>query len=372
MMRCDICHNSTELIILMGGTIIILKELPWLVSVALTAGSYSPFLNLEGDAADIASYGYSYSTGRPIGRGGSNNNGGRSNRVRGGGRRSRGDAAWLSSADAPQAALAAAATLGSPESRAAVRATIKQWTGNYMGYTWAVRFFDIEQHHHDHGAVHLLVYLRAPGSNATTTTPTLPTGTMQALTHDHASGLPKDHTGHHNHAHHDHQEAEVPDSLGSNTDTAVPPVQDLNELRLRPGYCGSVAGFNEHVHVHSEAGDTSISRAVDLTHCLRQAGLDPNVAPNDPENPSHGPAASPLRLSDLQVVAVTADGQDVSAHHNYGKAVISWSVQVARTVAQVRAVSGGDPTELQAFAHPLAWGAEQTVMSMVVGDALDS
>jgi len=266
------------------------------------ADVYSPFQNLEGDAAEISSYSYSYSPGRPIGGGSS---GGRRNRNRGG--------------DAQVASINAEATvakIGSPAGKAAVRAAIKQWTGNYTGYTWSVRFSDLDQHQMDE-AVHLLVFLKS--SDASTIA--LPTK-----------------------------------------------VEDLNELRMKPNYCGSIAGFNEHVHVHSEVGDTSISRAVDLTQCLREAGKDPNVAAANPEDFSRGPAGVPVRLSDLQIVAMTAKGEDVSDKYNFGKTVISWSVPTTRTAAQVRAANSVDPVEAQALAHPLAFGAEQEVLSMVVGD----
>lgn len=288
-----------------------------------STGSYSPFQNLEGDAAEIASYGYYYSPGRPIGgnTGGRNNNG--NNRgsdslldsVRGRGERNRGDAR-LSTVNAE----VALSRIGSPASKAAVRAAIQEWTGNYTGYTWAVRFFDMDQHHM-HGAVHLMVYLRL-------------TNMTQAKTNF------------------------VQDKVG-----------DLNELCMRPGYCGSIAGFNRHVHVHSEMGEKTISRAIDLTHCLKEANISPDVPPNYPEIYSRGPAEAPLHLSDLQIVAVTANGDDVSEHYNLGKAVISWSVPVTRTVAQVQAVTDADLTEAQAFGHPLAFGAGQEVLSMVVGDA---
>jgi len=269
-----------------------------------TTDAYSPFLNLEGDAADTTSYGYVYSGGLPIGSGSS------------GGRRrsSRGASLESTDADAP------VTRVGSAAGKALVRATIQEWTGNYTGYTWSVRFHDMNQQQMDQ-AVHLLVYLKS--NNVTT----------QA------------------------------DS------TAPAQVADLNELRMKPNFCGSIAGFNEHVHVHSEVGDKTISRAVDLTQCLREAGKNPNVAAVNPEDFSRGPASVPVHLSDLQIVAVTAKGEDVSDKYNVGKTVISWSVPVTRTAAQVKEAAGADPIEAQALAHPLAFGADQEVLSMVVGDA---
>jgi hypothetical protein len=207
--------------------------------------------------------------------------------------------------------------IGSAAGKAAVRAAIQQWTGNYTGYTWSVRFQELEQHQHEE-PVHLLVYLKT-------------------------------------------QDPAV---------QAIPAkVDELNELRNKPNYCGSIAGFNEMVHVHSEEGSKTISRAVDLTHCLKEASINPNVPAVNAEDLSRGPAKVPVRLTDLKIVAVTADGRDVTDVYNSGKTVISWSVPVTRTAAQVRAAAAADPIESEALAHPLAFTPDQEVMSMVVGDA---
>lgn len=156
---------------------------------------------------------------------------------------------------------------------------------------------------------------------------------------------------------------------GSTVQAIPAKVDELNELRNRNNYCGSIAGFNEVVHVHSEQGEKSISRAVDLTHCLKEASIDPNVPAANPDDMSRGPAKVPVKLTDLKIVAVTADGKDVTDTYNTGKTVISWSVPVTRTAAQVRAAAAADPIETEALAHPLAFPADQEVLSMVVGDA---
>lgn len=206
--------------------------------------------------------------------------------------------------------------IGSPAGKAAVRAAIQTWTGNYTGYTWSVRFQELGQHQFEE-PVHLLVYLKTPDS------------AVQAIPAQ---------------------------------------VNELNELRNKPNYCGSIAGFNEMVHVHSEQGDKSISRAVDLTHCLKEANLNPNVPAANPADLSRGPAKVPVRLTDLKIVAVTANGKDVTDTYNAGKTVISWSVPVTRTAAQVRAAAAADPIESEALAHPLAFPADHEVLSMAVGD----
>jgi hypothetical protein len=278
---------------------------PLLPPACRPADRYSPFLNLEGDAADIGSYGYTYSGGRAIG----------DSSRRSGGRR--GDARLASVNDVTFPVDASVTRVGSAAGKEAVRTAIQQWTGNYTGYTWSVRFQELDQHQMQE-PVHLLVYLKSQ----------------------------------------------------NHTIMAIPAqVDELNELRNKPNYCGSIAGFNEQVHVHSEAPDGKIiSRAVDLTQCLKEAGISPNVPAINPEDFSRGPAKVPVRLSDLKIHAVTADGRDVTEQYNSGKVVISWSVPVTKTTAQVRAMNGGDPIEAVAFAHPSAFGLEQEVLSMTVGD----
>lgn len=288
--------------------------------MSLSTDAYSPFLNLQGDAAEISSYGYAYSPGRPIGGGFEG--------PRDGPRRGRRGGAWLASTtptETPETVANDATNnpvvikVGSAAGKAAVRTAIQQWTGNYTGYTWSVRFQELEQHQMEE-PVHLLVYLKTA-------------------------------------------------SDGSSNVLAIPAkVDELNELRMKPNYCGSIAGFNEQVHVHSEEGSKTISRAVDLTNCLKEASINPNVPAVNPEDFSRGPAKVPIKLADLKIVAVTADGRDVTDSYNFGKTVISWSVPVTRSAAEVRAAAAADPIEAQAFAHPLAFGAEQQLFSMVVGD----
>jgi hypothetical protein len=275
-------------------------------------GSYSPFQSLGGDVAQVATLGYVYSTGRtPLSAGGGERQQPREREQR---RRSparRGmDAALEQTAGGVVNSLAATA---------AVQAAIEQWTGNYTGYAWSVRLQEFDQHQM-HKAVHVYVYLNRASQP-----------TIEAMP------------------------------------AKITMVEDFNELRLKPNYCGSVAGFNEHIH-ESDANHI-ISRAVDLTECLQKAGLETNVPPASADDPTRGPSKAPIRLSEIRLVAMTADGEDVSDRYNFGKPVVSWSLPVTRTAGTVRAVvsSDGSPIEAEALSYHTAFPASQEVHSLAQG-----
>jgi hypothetical protein len=217
---------------------------------------------------------------------------------------------------------------------------------------------------------------------------------------------------------------------GDPTISALPSkVEDFNDLRMHPNYCGSASGFNDYTHEH--AAHTVVNRAVDLTDCLLKAAMDPNVPAANPTDLSRGPAkvrqhgllelstvfswwqpvmhtdricskASartpfqrlmpsysrylrtpitslrlypsqvPVRLADLRFVAVNAEGMDVTEQYNFGKPVISWSLPVTRTVSQVRtalALEEGSEAA-QAMAVPEE-GEEADILSIAYGDATE-
>lgn len=184
------------------------------------------------------------------------------------------------------------------DAKTVVRAALHEWSGNYTGYAWAVRFQELNEHQLEL-PTHVYVFLDRPGAKI--------------------SALPAK-------------------------------VEEFNDLRMHPNYCGSASGFNDYVQGHNHA-NTIVNRAVDLTDCLLKAAVDPNVAPANPEDLSRGPAKVPVRLSDLKFVAVDAEGTDVTEKYNFGKPVISWSLPVTRTVGQVKAsLTQEDPSEAQALA----------------------
>lgn len=257
-------------------------------------GNYTPFQTLSGDAQDVSTMGYTYS-------------GIQSLREERRGRRGVGRIESVNST----------APIGSAAAKAAVRAALHDWTGNYTGYAWAVRFQELDEHQLDVPA-HVYVFLNKPGASVLS--------------------LPAQ-------------------------------VEDFNDLRMHPNYCGSASGFNDFTHDHA---NSVVNRAVDLTDCLMKANIDPNVPAANPTDLSRGPSKVPVRLSDLKFVAVNAEGQDVTEKYNFGKPVISWSLPVSRTASQVRSMMATeDPVELQALAAPTAFDGDDEVFSLDHGDATE-
>lgn len=238
------------------------------------AENYTPFHTLRGQLSDTESLGYYYSGGNTASIGA----------------RARGQAL----------AVDAAEPVAEPvDAKTVVRAVLHEWSGNYTGYAWAVRFQELNEHQLEKPA-HVYVFLDRPGAKI--------------------ASLPAK-------------------------------VEEFNDLRVHPNYCGSASGFNDYTQGHNHAQNTIVNRAVDLTDCLLKASVDPNVAPANPTDLSRGPSKVPVRLSDLKFVAVDAEGMDVTERYNFGKPVISWSLPVTRTVSQVRtALAQEDPTGAQPLA----------------------
>jgi hypothetical protein len=156
------------------------------------------------------------------------------------------------------------------------------------------------------------------------------------------------------------------DALTDSLPARVTMLEDFNELRLRPNYCGSVAGFNEHIH----AADANhiLSRAVDLTECLQRAGIATDVPPAHPDRPQRGPSTTPVRMRDLRLVALTADGEDVSDRFNFGRPVVSWALPVTRTAGAVRAVTASaSAVDAAAYASPTLFPPDQEVFGLAQG-----
>jgi hypothetical protein len=247
-----------------------------LLVLLLFAENYTPFHTLKGRLSSSESLGYYYSDGSTS-----------SMSSRG---RARSHMLALDAADSDKPV----------DMKVAVRAALHEWSGNYTGYAWAVRFQELNEHQLEIPA-HVYVFLDRPGAKI--------------------ASLPAK-------------------------------VEEFNDLRMHPNYCGSASGFNDYTQAHQHA-NTVVNRAVDLTDCLLKASVDPNVAPANPDDLSRGPAKVPVRLTDLKFVAVDAEGMDVTEKYNFGKPVISWSLPVTRTVGQVRAaLAQEDPTEAQTLTLP--------------------
>lgn len=240
------------------------------------AENYTPFHTIRGILSETEALGYYYAGGSTMSM------------------PSRGQMLALESGES------SASESSSPrvDAKTVVRAALHEWSGNYTGYAWAVRFQELNEHQLEL-PTHVYVFLDRPGAKI--------------------AALPAK-------------------------------VEEFNDLRMHPNYCGSASGFNDYVQGHNHA-NTVVNRAVDLTDCLLKAAVDPNVAPANPEDLSRGPSKVPVRLSDLKFVAVDAEGTDVTERYNFGKPVISWSLPVTRTVGQVKAaLAQEDPSEAQALA----------------------
>jgi hypothetical protein len=231
--------------------------------------NYTPFQTLTANLVSVESCGYTYSGSRTLS-----------------------DKAPAGTKRASMRLEAFNTTASEDAAKAEVRAVLHEWSGNYTGYAWAVRFQELNEHQLEIPA-HVYVFLNRPGATI----------------------------------------ASLPNK-----------VDDFNDLRMHPNYCGSASGFNDYTHDHS--ANIIVNRAVDLTDCLLKASVDPNVAPANPNDLSRGPSKVPVRLSDLKFVAVNAEGMDVTDQYNFGKPVISWSLPVTRTASQVRtALALEEPSE---------------------------
>jgi hypothetical protein len=70
------------------------------------------------------------------------------------------------------------------------------------------------------------------------------------------------------------------------------------------------------------------SQAIDLTNCMRAAGISPDEPPADASNPAKGPAKAPIGVEDLCFVVLSACGEDVTASYELGKPAIGWALAV--------------------------------------------
>ncbi|KAF6257358.1 common central domain of tyrosinase-domain-containing protein [Scenedesmus sp. NREL 46B-D3] len=98
-----------------------------------------------------------------------------------------------------------------------------------------------------------------------------------------------------------------------------------NTLRLRKDYCGSATTWKGAAAM---LAGKRFSLSVDLTSCMRAAGISADVAPADASNAAKGPARAPIRVSDLRFMVLSASGQDLTADVNLGKPVIGWALAV--------------------------------------------
>lgn len=112
-----------------------------------------------------------------------------------------------------------------------------------------------------------------------------------------------------------------------NSSSSKKPRYDVNELRTRPDLCGAIEGFSDDEGA-GQLSKVRVNAAVDLTDCLQRAGFDTAVAPKVGEHAERGPARAVVKLSQLRVLALAADGTDLTNQFKFGKPVVSWTLPV--------------------------------------------
>jgi hypothetical protein len=173
--------------------------------------------------------------------------------------------------------------VGSAAAVAAVQRQLAAWSGGYNGYSWQL---------------HLRQFAKVPsGFNQTVNVFVF------------IKGVP------------DAEPVRSSSSSSSSSSSRVSP----NTLRLRKDYCGSANTWNDAAAM---LAGKKFSQAIDLTNCMRAAGISPDEPPADASNPAKGPARAPIRVDDLWFLVLSASGEDVTASYELGKPVIGWALAV--------------------------------------------
>lgn len=179
--------------------------------------------------------------------------------------------------------------MGSATSLAAVKRALSQWSDGYEGYGWQVQFANVTRLQDDEVA-DVFVFVR-----------------------------------------------DAPDAPRFPSRRRI----IANDLRMRKDYCGGVTGWSD---TRMAKG---VSAPVDITNCLRAAGIDPAVKPKDPTNLLAGPEKPAITLDGLRFVALTPQGRDVSGSFRFGRAAISWTLPVTvKAPGAPGSVAGVDTPEL--------------------------
>jgi hypothetical protein len=115
--------------------------------------------------------------------------------------------------------------------------------------------------------------------------------------------------------------AEAIPSSSSSSSSRISP----NTLRLRKDYCGSASTWSDAAAM---LAGKRFSQAIDLTSCMRAAGISADVAPLDTKDAAKGPAEAAVRVSDLWFRVLSASGEDVTASYELGVPAIGWALAV--------------------------------------------
>jgi hypothetical protein len=104
------------------------------------------------------------------------------------------------------------------------------------------------------------------------------------------------------------------------------PARTYSRPASLPGHCGTYYAFSG-TNYAMPSENRRIDVTVDVTHCMAEAGVRPDVAPRLAGRPDQGPKRAPLALSDLVWVATWRNGTALgSGAFKFGKPVLSWTV----------------------------------------------
>eukprot|EP00775_Hariotina_reticulata_P002467 gene2467-2770_t len=110
--------------------------------------------------------------------------------------------------------------------------------------------------------------------------------------------------------------------LPKNADSTI----DLDKLRARQDYCYSFAGFNTWAP-HMPLNQDTRSVAIAITPCLQRNGINPDVSPKDPADPTSGPAALPITRQNIRLLCIDSAGLDCTPLvRKQFKVALGWSI----------------------------------------------
>jgi hypothetical protein len=111
----------------------------------------------------------------------------------------------------------------------------------------------------------------------------------------------------------------------------------------------------------------NVTVAININHCLARCGLNPDVPPLQPADPTAGPSSKPIKRRQLQVLCIeqtpNGDARDCGdlLHHNGLDMTLGWSVLSSRFDARAQSfASGGEQAGDQRKAQQLPLAADAT------------
>jgi hypothetical protein len=99
--------------------------------------------------------------------------------------------------------------------------------------------------------------------------------------------------------------------------------------------------FNPADAAYAAVNLQNVTITINIDHCLASCGLNPDVTPLNPSDPTAGPANKPITHQQLQVLCIeqtaSGDARDCSnTLHNTFEVTLGWSVMSRRFDAQAQ------------------------------------